>query len=1302
MSARNSVTSPSDGGLPPEGNGKLAATEATPVQRNRWGSVRVKLASLVMACVVPVWIAAGFLVYYNYQSRRALTEQRMLETARALTMVVDRELANIQASLSVLATTPSLVKGNLPAFYRRAQVVLETCPDSHIILSDATTQQLVNTAVPFGVPLPKRSTSDSVRQVFATGKPVITNVFKSAVAGRPRISVEVPVFRNGQVVYDLSMSVAVDRFASVLLQQHLPAEWVGRLFDGNHVIVARTRLGERLVGQRATPAVSQRIATASEGTVEAVNLENVRMFNSFSRSATSGWTVVIGVPKAAMMAEIWRWLGWVLAGTFALSFTGIMLALLVARRIAGSIQGLLSPALSLGRGEPVTIEHLDMAETNEVGESLVKASRLIQQRAEERERAESARRETEALKRFNLELKRSEADARASATELAAIMDATPAITFIAHDPGCQRVTCNRTVLDLLRLPPGTNVSLPAAEAAGRRPPFRMLQDGRELAPEDLPLCRAASTGREIRDCEYTLAFDDGSSRIIYGNAVPLLNPEGKVWGAVSAYIDITERKRAQEQLEATAERLRAILATAPIGINIVDHEGRVQETNLAFCHIMGYSHEEIIGRNFAEYTHPDDVEKNLELQRGINSGELQSYMLDKRFIRKDGSVIWARVRVAALNREFRVSTIADITEKVLAQEHLRRTAERLRLILEKAPVGIVVTDRTGRLVEFNPAHVQMCGYSAEELKSMSFADYTHPEDLARNLQMFNSLASDGPQSFALEKRYLRKDGETIWVRLVSSRLDQQFTLAIAEDITERKRAEQSLAESEERLRTIVELAPDGIFVIGERGQIIEVNQAACKQLRYTREQLLRLNISDIIAPRFRERAAARLQGKLPAGTYESAQIRADGVEIPVELSVTQIVFRQQPALIRITRDISDRKRAEEQRGILEQQLRQAQKMEAVGQLAGGIAHDFNNLLMVIQSYTEMLQDSLSADNRLRRNTHEILKAATRAVALTRQMLAFSRKQLLSPTVLDLNAVVEDAAKMLKRLIGADIEFRVIAARSPWAIEADSDQIVQVLMNLCVNARDAMPQGGTLTITTSNIVVGGNGVEKHAYVPAGEYVMLTVADTGTGISEDLQTRIFDPFFTTKEVGKGTGLGLSTVYGIVKQSGGYVWVDSEPGQGACFTICLPRTKRTANPEMLAKSEARPQGRGRILVAEDEGALREAVCDYLSGLGYTVFGAGSGQEALSLASEEEKKIDLLLTDLVMPKMSGSELSQHLGKLRPGLKTIYMSGYADEARMRQSVPETNASVLQKPFSLGTLARKVREALESTGTIQ
>ena len=386
----------------------------------------------------------------------------------------------------------------------------------------------------------------------------------------------------------------------------------------------------------------------------------------------------------------------------------------------------------------------------------------------------------------------------------------------------------------------------------------------------------------------------------------------------------------------------------------------------------------------------------------------------------------------------------------------------------------------------------------------------------------------------------------------------------------------------------------------------------------------------------------------------------------------------------------------------MEEKLRQAQKLESLGRLAGGVAHDFNNLLMVIQSYAEMLQDKLADDNPLRRNTQEIMKAANRAASLTRQMLAFSRKQILLPVVLDLNAVINETAKMLKRLIGEDIEFRFGLAESLWAIEADSDQVVQILMNLCVNARDAMPQGGTLTIATGNVTAEQGSISGQPYVPPGDYVRLLVTDTGMGISKDVQGHIFDPFFTTKEVGKGTGLGLATVYGIVKQSGGYVWVDSELGQGACFTIYLPRVKRAIVSDMLAKAETRPRGAEILLVAEDEGALREAMCDYLRSLGYTVFAANSGQQALSLAGQYEGHINLLITDLVMPGISGRDLAQTLGSLRPDLKTIYMSGYTSDAVLRHGIQEQSATFLQKPFSLGTLARKVRDALGRTETVQ
>jgi CheY-like chemotaxis protein len=343
-----------------------------------------------------------------------------------------------------------------------------------------------------------------------------------------------------------------------------------------------------------------------------------------------------------------------------------------------------------------------------------------------------------------------------------------------------------------------------------------------------------------------------------------------------------------------------------------------------------------------------------------------------------------------------------------------------------------------------------------------------------------------------------------------------------------------------------------------------------------------------------------------------------------------------------------------------------------------------------------MLQDSLPLHDGLRRNTEQVLNASRRAASLTGQMLAFSRKQITSPVVLNLNDVIVEAAMMLKRLIGEDIEFRVETAESLWKVSADADQVVQILLNLCVNARDAMPQGGTLTIATENITVEDGGIGTPPYVTPGEYVKLSVADTGTGISKEVQDKIFDPFFTTKEVGKGTGLGLAMIYGIVKQSGGYVWVDSEPGQGARFTICLPKAKKPIASDTPAKAGKPPQGTETILVVEDEDALREAMCIYLRSLGYTVLEANSGEHALSLAGEQDGRIDLLISDVVMPKMSGRALSQTLGNLRPHMKTIHMSGYTDDAILRHGVHEQGAHFLQKPFSLSALARKVRDTLE------
>ncbi len=366
-------------------------------------TIRFRLACLVLACVLPVWLAAGFLVYYSYQSKRALVERHMQDTARALALVVDRELANMQASLHVLATSPSLASGNMAAFHGQTQAVIQQYPAADIILADSSGQQLVNSFLPFGAPLPKRN-DPATRRVFETGRPSISNLFRGAVTGRPLIGVDMPVFRDGRVAYGLFMTVPADHLATVLSQQHLPAEWVGVIIDNNQMIVARTPHPEEFVGKHVSPGLAQRMMKTTEGTAEVTNIKGVKMIDAFSRSAVSGWTVGIGVPKAIITAELWQWLRWVIAATALLSIIGLYLALLLARSITWSIGGLIAPALALGRGEPITVGDLEMKETNEVAASLVRASGLLQQHVAERAHAQAARHQAEELLRFNAEL----------------------------------------------------------------------------------------------------------------------------------------------------------------------------------------------------------------------------------------------------------------------------------------------------------------------------------------------------------------------------------------------------------------------------------------------------------------------------------------------------------------------------------------------------------------------------------------------------------------------------------------------------------------------------------------------------------------------------------------------------------------------------------------------------------------------------------------------------------------------------------------------------------------------------------
>jgi PAS domain S-box-containing protein len=535
-----------------------------------------------------------------------------------------------------------------------------------------------------------------------------------------------------------------------------------------------------------------------------------------------------------------------------------------------------------------------------------------------------------------------------------------------------------------------------------------------------------------------------------------------------------------------------------------------------------------------------------------------------------------------------------------------------------------------------------------------------------------------------------------------------QGALEKMKTIKEKVRAEAALRKTQEQYRLIAENTSDLICLIDMQGKFTYVSPSHRDVLGYSTDSLVGGSCLDITHPDDRTNAEAGLLRSAAQPRSESHEIRMKhkNGEWKVFETVVNWIYdadgNPQQA-IWISRDITERKRAErrllesqEKLRQSEEQLRMSQKLEAVGQLAGGIAHDFNNLLTVIRGYSELVLNRLNETDENRPKIEEINRAAERASTLTHQLLAFSRKQVLQPKLFDLNHLVTDMSKMLRRLIGENIEMATIIGQEA-PINADPGQIEQVLMNLVVNARDAMPRGGRLTVETARIEIDENYASTHLSVQPGPYVMLAVTDTGLGIDEETRKHIFEPFFTTKEQGKGTGLGLSTVYGIVKQSGGNIWLYSEPGQGTVFKVYLPAAQIDAQPSATLEPVELPRGSETILVVEDEPQIRQLALDCLTQYGYEVLSTSNGLEAIELIESQQRPINLILTDVVMPGLSGRELSQHISTLQPAAKVLFMSGYTNDAVVNHGILDGAAWFIQKPFTIASLIRRVREVLDS-----
>jgi two-component system cell cycle sensor histidine kinase/response regulator CckA len=636
-----------------------------------------------------------------------------------------------------------------------------------------------------------------------------------------------------------------------------------------------------------------------------------------------------------------------------------------------------------------------------------------------------------------------------------------------------------------------------------------------------------------------------------------------------------------------------------------------------------------------------------------------------------------------------------DITERKRIEEALRESEENYREIFNATSDAIVIHDaETGAILDVNRSMTEMFGFSREEALRLGPRDASANEPPYTDEEAYRHMRralDEGPQTFEWLSR--RRDGSTFWTEVslrATSIAGEQRLLAVVRDISDRKRAEEALQASEQRYRALYESAGDGIFLL-ENLRIIDCNPRACDLYGRSREDLLGRSPAELSPPRqpggveSEKRAAERIRRALAGEvqSFEWLHRRPDGTTFEVEVTLARARIGGEPRVLAHVRDITTQKR-------LEEQLAHAQRMETVGQLAGGVAHDFNNLLAPILGYAELLLRDAKPGERGHVELEEIRRAALRARAVVGQLLAFSRKQVLEMRNLDLGELLGGMKRMLRRTIREDIEIRLEVDPTPMVVRADPRQIEQVLLNLAANAQDAMEGPGVLTIGLE-----AADLEDHAEIGPGPFVLLSVRDTGVGIDEATLGRVFEPFFTTKEPGKGTGLGLATVHGIVKQHRGRIVGSSEPGRGSRFEVYLPRASGPVERDQPPRETEVEEGSETVMVVEDDDMVRNLAVRVLQRQGYDVLSAESARECLRLLEEHRGRMDLLLTDVIMPDMNGRELHEKLLASRPGLPVLFMSGYPDDVIGSRDAPEEDTPFIQKPFSLATLARRVREVL-------
>ncbi|MGD0014328.1 MAG: PAS domain S-box protein [Bryobacteraceae bacterium] len=720
--------------------------------------------------------------------------------------------------------------------------------------------------------------------------------------------------------------------------------------------------------------------------------------------------------------------------------------------------------------------------------------------------------------------------------------------------------------------------------------------------------------------------------------------------------------------------------------------DGACDYFNRSWLEFRGRSLEQELGDGWSEGVHPDDRERVLAAWRQTVATQ-SSFEMEYRLRRHDGAYRW----ILDIGKPLfgadgtltgHIGNCVDLTERKQAEG----AARRYEVLSEQARDALLLVGAEAEILEVNRAAEKMYGYTREELHRLTIRDLRAPQSQAG---LPGQLRQAWREGILLETVHRRKDGTEFAVEVSAQAAalgDRRVLVSIIRDISDRYRIQERLRASESQYRSLFENMHEGVviheLVYGQDGspsdyRILDVNPAFCAHTGLRAEAV----IGQLATAAYGTAEAPYLATY--AETVVEQQARSfETYFTPLErhfsISAFPLGGRQ---FATVFSDITERTRIEEQ-------LRQAQKMEAVGRLAGGIAHDFNNLLMIMLAHGELAKESLPAESPARANIDNILGAAERASALTSQLLTFSRRQTVQSQVLDLNRVVAETGAMVRRILGEDVELEIIPGRDLQRVRADGGQLAQVLLNLVVNARDAMPRGGKLTIATASTRVGAPGSRGVEGLRPGRYVTLAVIDTGTGMSQEVQSHLFEPFFTTKPTGKGTGLGLTTVYGIVKQAGGEIRVSTRPGHGTTFRIYLPAAD-DVEAEGVERAADTLGGSESILLVEDDPEVRQIAVQLLTALGYRALAAESGQEALHLF-RERSPVDLVVTDIVMPGMNGAELAEQIQALRPGTPVLFISGYADASSLTPGFSINAEDLLPKPFTAEALGRKIRQTLQ------